>query len=88
MDQQALKAVFDEYFYEVYYQTYRENGFSLEGMFDPELLSYFGLPPDSSIEDIKRKFRELAKQYHPDHGGDSNKFIKLMEIYEKLINDQ
>ena len=44
-----------------------------------------GLAPDASATDIKRRFRELAKKYHPDSGGDQSKFIELMENYHKLI---
>jgi hypothetical protein len=85
MDHEKLKEVFDEYFYHVYFQYYKENGITAEGMYDTVLLSSLGLPLDSSIETIKSKFRELAKKYHPDLGGDSNKFIELVDAYKKLI---
>ena len=87
MDQERLKAVFDEYFYHVYFQYYKENGIAAEGMCDTSLLATLGLPPDSSMEDIKSKFRELAKKYHPDLGGDSSKFIELINVYKQLIGD-
>lgn len=41
---------------------------------------------DADINAVKKKFRELAKEYHPDVGGDSEKFIDLMENYRKLID--
>jgi len=44
-----------------------------------------GLSADCSIDDIKRRFRELAKKYHPDCGGDSERFIELIGVYEQLI---
>lgn len=88
MDHQKLKEVFDEYFYHVYFQYYKENGITSEGMYDIELLSSLGLPPDSTIGTIKSKFRELAKKYHPDLGGDSGKFIELVNTYKKLINNE
>lgn len=47
-----------------------------------------GLPPDATTGTIKSKFRELAKKYHPDLGGDSGKFIELMNTYRKLIGDE
>ncbi|MBN1348064.1 J domain-containing protein [candidate division KSB1 bacterium] len=84
MSRQALKDAFEEYFYHVYIQAYKENGISLPDVYDPRLLSLLGLPAHSSLEDIKRRFRELAKRYHPDHGGDSEKFIELMQIIKQL----
>ena len=88
MDHQNLKEVFDEYFYHVYFQFYKENGFTTEGMYDISLLSSLGLPSDASIQMIKSKFRELAKMYHPDLGGESSKFIDLVNTYKKLIGDK
>jgi len=84
MDQQSQKAVYEAYFYGVYFQYYKENGILSKDVYDPTLLSSLDLPPDTGAEDIKKKFRELAKKYHPDHGGDSDKFLELMDIYEKL----
>jgi len=34
---------------------------------------------------VKKRFRELAKIYHPDVGGDAVKFIELMTLYRRLI---
>lgn len=87
MNHEELKNVFDEYFYNVYFQYYKENGMTVGGMYDMDLLSNLGLPSDSSIESIKSRFRELAKKYHPDHGGDSDKFIELVNTYKKLIGE-
>jgi DnaJ-class molecular chaperone len=36
------------------------------------------------MAEIKKRFRELAKQYHPDLGGESERFIDLMDVYEEL----
>jgi len=82
-----LKEVFDEYFIHVYFQYYKENGMTVKGLYNTSLLKSLGLPPDSSLEAIKSRFRELAKMYHPDLGGDSSKFIELIEIYRKLIEN-
>jgi len=38
----------------------------------------------AGAEDVKRRFRELARQTHPDAGGDAARFIELMEDYRKL----
>ena len=87
MDHQKLKEVFDEYIIDVYFKYYKENGITTEGMYDITSLSTLGLPSDSSIETIKSKFRELAKKYHPDLGGDSSKFIELVNTYKKLTDE-
>ena len=43
-----------------------------------------GVPTDASEADIKKAFRKLASQHHPDKGGDTNKFQQIQEAYEVL----
>jgi len=86
MNKDEIRNVISEYFYNVYYRFYRENGITDVPLYDPEILSQMGLPANSGSSDIKKKFRELAKKYHPDTGGDSEKFIELMENYRSLFN--
>lgn len=88
MNHEKLKEVFNEYFIHVYFQYFKENGITDEEMYDVTLLSELGLPPGSSIETIKSRFRELAKKYHPDLGGDSEKFIEIVDIYKKLTGEK
>lgn len=85
MSKEEYKKIIDEFFFSVYYKYYTENGITGSRLYDPEALRWMGLLPDASSEDIKRKFRELAKKYHPDTGGDETGFIKLMENYQKLL---
>ncbi len=85
MSKENFKEIINEFFFNVYYKYNMENGMASYYMYDPEILKWMGLPPDSGFEDIKKKFRELAKKYHPDTGGDGDKFIKLMENYKKLV---
>lgn len=41
--------------------------------------------PNATIEEIKKSYRKLAKQYHPDtNGGDDAQFKKIAEAYEVL----
>jgi len=84
MGKDALKDVISEFFFSVYYTYYKENCIINTGLYDPDILKQFGLPYDADMDAIKKRFRELAKKYHPDTGGDSTKFIELMEAYKKL----
>jgi len=43
-----------------------------------------GVPEDASEEQIKKRFRELAKIYHPDRGGDPEKFKQILKAYQIL----
>lgn len=86
--EQELEEVFEEYFYSVYFQQCKENGLSLDDIYNVEVLSVFGLNPGATIDDVKKKFRELAKKYHPDRGGDNDKMIEIINTYHKLINKE
>jgi hypothetical protein len=89
MSKEEYKAVVDEYFAYVYYELYREGETEIaQGIYDPEILKKLGLPHDAGAQDIKHQFRELAKRYHPDTGGDAAKFIDLMEAYRQLIDNK
>ncbi|MCF8029232.1 MAG: DnaJ domain-containing protein [Desulfobacteraceae bacterium] len=46
-----------------------------------------GISPDASKQEVKDAYRQLAKQYHPDHeGGDSGKFRDIQEAYSVLAD--
>lgn len=84
LDQAGLDSVIEEYFYRVYYQHCTENGLRPADVHDPRLLALMGLPPHAGLAEIKQRFRELAKRHHPDHGGDAEQFMALMDVYEQL----
>lgn len=84
MNREKMKEVFDEFFYHVYFQYYNENGITLKDLYDPNLLSILELSEGATAEEIKKRFRELALKYHPDKGGDSEKFIEVLDVYKKL----
>ncbi len=43
-----------------------------------------GLEPDADSRTIRVSYRKLAHQYHPDKGGDSEKFMAIRQAYEVL----
>ena len=47
-----------------------------------------GVQQNASDEEIKKAFRKLAVKYHPDHGGDEEKFKEISEAYETLSNPE
>lgn len=48
-----------------------------------------GISKDASQEEIKRAFRKLAHQYHPDkENGDEKKFKEVNEAYQVLSNPE
>ena len=47
-----------------------------------------GLPKDASEADIKKSYRNLARQHHPDKRGDPEEFKKVQEAYEILSDPQ
>ena len=47
-----------------------------------------GLTRDASPSDIKKAYHKLAREHHPDKGGDPEKFKKVQEAYETLIDPE
>ena len=47
-----------------------------------------GIPKTASPEEIKRAYRKLASQHHPDKGGDTAKFQQVEEAYRILSDPQ
>jgi len=43
----------------------------------------FGLKRSASEEDIKKKYRELILEHHPDKGGDEEKFKSIQAEWEE-----
>lgn len=84
MDREAFKAVTEEYLARIYEAWYWGNTGQPVTVYDSAVLAQLNLPADAREEDIKKRFRELAKACHPDTGGDAAQFIALMRAYEKL----
>jgi hypothetical protein len=46
-----------------------------------------GLTRDATSQDIKRAFRKLAKEHHPDKKGSNEKFLRIKSAYEALLKE-
>ena len=56
---------------------------------DKDYYTILGVERGASQEDIKKSFRKLAHQYHPDKkGGDEQKFKEINEAYSILSDDK
>lgn len=53
-----------------------------------QALSVLGLPPSATRQQIKRRYRALAKKHHPDRGGDQRQMQRIIAAYELLMKDQ
>ncbi len=87
LDREARRRIFEEFMCAVFLQHAQEEGFAVimtSLIYQPELLTFMGLPPYATPEEIKKRFRELAHQFHPDKGGDPEKMILLLELYEQF----
>lgn len=42
-----------------------------------------GVPPTATLDEINRAFRKLAKDIHPDHGGDTREMANLIAARDK-----
>jgi DnaJ-class molecular chaperone len=47
-----------------------------------------GVPKTATSDEIKRAFRKLASQHHPDKGGDTQKFQAIQQAYATLSDEQ
>ncbi len=47
-----------------------------------------GIDKKASKDDIKKAFRNLAHKYHPDKGGDAEKFKEINEAYSVLSDEK
>ncbi len=48
--------------------------------------SILGVQRDASAEEIKAAYRRLAKDHHPDKGGDPDRFIEIQNAYQQLTS--
>ena len=41
----------------------------------------------TTIEELKKEYKKLAFELHPDRGGSQKEFVEMSAEYEKLLND-
>ena len=47
-----------------------------------------GVGEEAAPDEIKRAYRKLASQHHPDKGGDTQRFQEIQTAYDTLSNDE
>lgn len=81
--------VFEEYGvgkFEQVFAGYRAIGSQrllLENTSDP--YDVLGVARDATADEVKARFRELAKEHHPDKGGDEGQFVKIKKAREEIL---
>lgn len=53
-----------------------------------QALAVLGLPLNATPQQIKQRYRRLAKKHHPDMGGDPQQMQRLVAAYELLMKEQ
>ena len=69
---------------------YEEYGRSDAGGPDvPDYYDILGVPPDATVQSIKSRYRELAKELHPDVSGEASDtdMARINEAYEVLSDE-
>jgi hypothetical protein len=71
------------------YYEYRRNRSDIEGFDTPAKLNglYFKTGEISTLDDLKKAYKNLAKKLHPDKGGDTAKFQAMQNEYDLLVNE-
>jgi len=53
-----------------------------------DYFNILGVNANASDDEIKKAYKKLAMQHHPDRGGDQNKFQEIQEAYSTLSDPQ
>ena len=52
------------------------------------LYDRLGVQRNAGVDDIKKAYRNLAREHHPDKGGDPEKFKEIQEAHEILSDER
>ena len=47
-----------------------------------------GVSSQADLKEIKQVYKKLCLKYHPDNGGDENKFHEINQAYQMIMNGQ
>ena len=50
----------------------------------PNLYDTLGVRSNATADEIKRAYRRMASQHHPDKGGDKNRFQEIQQAHDTL----
>ncbi len=50
-----------------------------------DAIKFFGLGSSTSIKRLKKRYKILAKEFHPDRSGDDDKMKKINDYYKILM---
>jgi curved DNA-binding protein CbpA len=54
----------------------------------PDYYKFLNIPPDASLDIIKKAYRTMAMRYHPDRGGNHKDMVLINEAWEVLSHPQ
>lgn len=57
------------------------------GKAEENLYEVLGVSKDADIKEIKKAYRQLSKEHHPDKGGDEELFKKISKAYAVLSDE-
>lgn len=47
-----------------------------------------GISSQADLKEVKQAYKKLCLKYHPDNGGDENKFHEVNQAYQMIMSGQ